>query len=76
MTGPGVDTASVSLLGQMFLGTRATRWVESIELHADGDKIRGTATLTEEQIERLFEMARGFVVERHLAPPRRDAGAP
>ncbi len=68
--------ASVSLLGQMFLGTRATRWVENIELHADGNKIRGTATLTEEQIERLLEMVRGSLVERRSAPSRRDAGTP
>jgi hypothetical protein len=68
--------ASVSLLGQMFLGTRATRWVENIELHADGNKIRGTATLTEEQLERLFELARSSLVERRSAPSRRDAGTP
>jgi hypothetical protein len=68
--------ASFSLLGQVLLGTRATRLVENVELHADGNKIRGTATLTEEQIERLLEQVRGLLVERRVAPPRRDAGAP
>lgn len=68
--------ASFSLLGQVLLGTRATRLVENVELHADGNKIRGTATLTEEQIERLLEQVRGLLVERRALPPRRDAGAP
>ena len=68
--------ASFSLLGQVLLGTRATRLVESVELHADGNKIRGTATLTEEQIERLLEQLRGLLVERRATTPRRDAGAP
>ena len=68
--------ASFSLLGQVLLGTRATRLVESVELHADGNKIRGTATLTEEQIERLLEQVRGLLVERRATTPRRDAGAP
>ena len=68
--------ASFSMLGQMLLGTHATRLVESVELHADGNKIRGTATLTEEQIERLLEQVRGLLVERRVAPPRHDAGTP
>jgi hypothetical protein len=68
--------ASFSMLGQMLLGTRATRLVESVELHADGNKIRGKATLTEEQIERIFEQVRGLLVERRAAPPRHDAGTP
>jgi hypothetical protein len=68
--------ASFSLLGQVLLGTHATRLVESVELHADGNKIRGTATLTEEQIERLFEQVRGLLVERRVAPAHRDAAAP
>lgn len=68
--------ASFSLLGQMLLGTKAVRLVEHVEIRADGDKIRGTATLTEAQIERIFEQVQGLLVDRRLVPSRRDAGTP
>ena len=62
--------ASVSLLGQLFLNTKPTRWVEHVELSAEGTKIHGTATLTEEQIENLFQQVQGSLVERRLVPSR------
>ncbi len=68
--------ASFSLLGQMLLGTKAVRLVEHVEITADGDKLHGTATLTEAQIERIFEQLQGALVERRLVPSRRDGGAP
>jgi len=68
--------ASFSLLGQMLLGTKAVRLVEHVEITADGANLHGTATLTEEQIERIFEQLQGVLVERRLAPGvrRGDAG--
>jgi hypothetical protein len=68
--------ASFSMLGQMLLGTKAVRLVEHVEITAAGDKLHGTATLTEEQIERIFEQLQGVLVERRLVPSRRreDAG--
>lgn len=68
--------ASFSLLGQMLLGTKAVRLVEHVEITADGDKLRGTATLTEQQIERLFDQVQTLLVDRRLVPTRRDGGAP
>jgi len=68
--------ASFSLLGQMLLGTKAVRLVEHVEITADGDKLHGTATLTEEQLERILGQLEGALVERRLVPPRRDGGGP
>lgn len=68
--------ASFSLLGQMLLGTKAVRLVEHVEITAAGDKLRGSATLTEEQLERIFEQLKSVLAERRLVPSRgrEDAG--
>jgi hypothetical protein len=68
--------ASFSLLGQMLLGTKPVRLVEHLELTAEGNKIHGTATLTEAQVERVFEQLEGVLARHRLVPARRDAGAP
>jgi hypothetical protein len=64
--------ATVGLLGQMFLNTKVDRPVEHIELSADDVKVRGTATLTQEQIERVFEQIQGTLVRRQMAKPPRE----
>jgi hypothetical protein len=61
--------ATVGMLGQMFLNTKVERLVEHVELSADGSKVRGTATLTQDQIERVFKEIQGTLVRRNVAPP-------
>jgi hypothetical protein len=61
--------AAVGMLGQMFLNTKVERLVEHIELSADGTMVRGTATLTQDQVERVFEQLQGQLVRRRMAPP-------
>ena len=48
------------------LGFQAPKLVDKIELHAEGTKIRGSATLTEAQLELIFNQ-----LEPLLSPPRR-----
>jgi hypothetical protein len=61
--------ATVGMLGQMFLNTKVERVVEHVELSADGSKVRGTATLTQDQIERVFKEIQRTLVRRNVAPP-------
>ena len=60
----------------MLLGTKAVRLVEHIEITSQGNQIHGTATLTEEQIERIFEQLKGVLVDRRMVPGRADPAAP
>ena len=67
-----------SILGGV-LGVQAPKIVEKVELHADGDKIRGSAVLTETQIELVFDQLEPLLTPRrtpHIPVPRPPASAP
>jgi len=61
-----------SILGGV-LGVQAPKLVEKIELHAEGSKIRGSAQLTEQQVELVFSQLEPFLTPRRTpripAPP-------
>jgi hypothetical protein len=67
-----------SILGGV-LGVQAPKLVEKVELHAEGSKIRGSALLTEQQIELIFSQLEPLLTPRRtprIPPPPLPSATP
>jgi hypothetical protein len=67
-----------SILGGV-LGVQAPKLVEKIELHAEGSRIRGSAVLTEQQLELVFSQLEPLLSPRRtprIPPPPLPSAAP
>jgi hypothetical protein len=67
-----------SILGGV-LGVQAPKLVEKIELHAEGSRIRGSAVLTEAQVELVFSQIEPLLTPRRtprIPPPPVPSAAP
>jgi len=67
-----------SILGGV-LGVQAPKLVEKVELHADGSKIRGSAVLTEQQLELIFSQLEPLLTARRtprIPPPPAPSAQP
>ena len=67
-----------SILGGV-LGVQAPKIVEKVELHAEGAKIRGSAVLTEQQLELVFSQLEPLLTPRRtprIPPPPAPSALP